>query len=133
MEFWLNVIKEICEIALLPLATAATAYLVACLKAKKSEVLAKTENETTKKYINMLDETITSCVYATNQTYVNTLKQEGSFDAESQKKAFKATYDAVMAILTEDAKKYLTESVSDLELYITNKIEAQVAFTKPIA
>ena len=36
----------------------------------------------------MLSQTITDCVLATNQTYVDTLKAQGSFDAEAQKIAF---------------------------------------------
>ena len=37
------------------------------------------------KYLSMLTETITSCVIATNQTYVEALKKEGKFDLEAQK------------------------------------------------
>jgi hypothetical protein len=36
----------------------------------------------------MLNRTITECVIATNQTYVETLKQQGKFDEEAQKIAF---------------------------------------------
>ena len=78
----------------------------------------------------MLDTTITDCIRATNQTYVNSLKEQGAFDKEAQKKAFKQTYDAVMAILTEDAKEYLNEAINDLNTYITNKIESGVVVVK---
>ena len=40
------------------------------------------------KYLKMLSETITKCVIATNQTYVETLKKQGKFDEEAQKIAF---------------------------------------------
>jgi hypothetical protein len=36
----------------------------------------------------MLTDTITKCVIATNQTYVETLKKEGKFDLEAQEVAF---------------------------------------------
>jgi hypothetical protein len=35
-----------------------------------------------------------------------------------------------MSILTEDAKQYLTNAVGDLELYIKQKIEAEVNLNK---
>ena len=71
-----------------------------------------------------------SCVIATNQTYVDALKTQGKFDAEAQKIAFKKTYDAVMAILTEDAIKYLNESLGDLDAYVNMMIESQVNLQK---
>jgi hypothetical protein len=36
------------------------------------------------------------------------------------------TFDAVMAVLTEDAKEYLTAIYGDLTAFITTKIEAEV-------
>ena len=54
----------------------------------------------------MLDRTITECVMATTQTYVDTLKKEGKFDGEAQKIAFSKTFDAVLAVLNDDAKEY---------------------------
>ena len=78
------------------------------------------------KYIEMLSNTICECVIATNQTYVDSLKAQGKFDAEAQKKAFEMTYNSVINILTEDAKVYLTSIYGDLTAYITNMIEAEV-------
>ena len=127
---WLDILDRLFEIAVFPIIGAAAMYLVAFIRAQKDELLAKTKNETTKKYIEMLDKTIVECVIATNQTYVEALKKQGSFDAEAQKKAFQLTFDSIMAILTDDAQSYLTEAIKDLNVYITNKIEAQVAAAK---
>lgn len=82
------------------------------------------------KYMTLLSDTIIDCVVATNQTYVNTLKEQGKFDADAQKEAFNKTYEAVMRILTDDAKKYLGEVLGDLDLYINTMIESQVNFQK---
>lgn len=130
---WLDILYKVFDLALVPILAAATLYLVALIKAKKAELVAKTKNETAKKYIEMLDQTITECVLATNQTYVDALKKAGSFDMTAQKEAFKLTYEAVLAILTEDAKEYLSETVNDLESYITNKIEAGVVLSKQVS
>jgi hypothetical protein len=58
------------------------------------------------------------------------LKKENAFTAEAQKEAFNLTYNAVMAVLTNEAKNYLTELYGDLTAYITAKIEAEVNISK---
>jgi hypothetical protein len=74
----------------------------------------------------MIFDTITKCVIATNQTYVNSLKEQNAFDAEAQKTAFNKTMNAVLEILSEDAKQYIIETTGDLNTYLTNLIEAEV-------
>jgi len=88
------------------------------------------ENEKVDKYLGMLNTTITNAVLATTQTYVEALKGKNAFTKEAQETAFKMTYDAVMSVLTDEAKKYLESAVGDLQLYITNQIEATVKLTK---
>lgn len=129
---WLDILYKVFEIAIIPILGAATLYLVTLIHAKKQELTEKAKNETTKKYLEMLDKTITDCVLATNQTYVETLKKAGSFDADAQKQAFQLTYDAIMAILTDDAQEYLNEAVKDLNTYITTRIESQVIVMKQL-
>ena len=125
-----EIIKQIFELCVIPILAVAVGFFVNWLKKKANELKIKTENEVLDKYIDMLTDTITSCVIATNQTYVDSLKKEGSFDAEAQKKAFTMTYKAVLDILTEDAKKYLTEAIGDFDTYLKQKIEAEVNLEK---
>ncbi len=127
---WTEILSMVFEVGVFPVLSAVAVYFITWIHAKKQELLKKTKDETTKKYIEMLDQTITECVLATKQTFVDALKKEDSFDAEAQKKAFKMTFDAVMTILTDDAQVYLNEAVKDLTAYITNKIEANVNATK---
>lgn len=127
---WLEIVGTIFEIAIFPAISAAAIYFITWINAKKQELLKKTKNETETKYVEMLDKTITECVLATSQTYVKALKEEGRFDEAAQKVAFQKTFDAVMAILTDEAQTYLSEITKDLNVYITNKIEAAVKATK---
>ena len=122
----LALLAEIFEVCIIPLLGVLTTYLIKWINSKSKEIQIKTENDKFDKYIQMLNETIVDCVIATNQTYVNSLKEAGSFDAKAQKVAFEKTYNSVMKILSADAQKYLTEAVGDLNAYITEKIEAQV-------
>lgn len=80
----------------------------------------------------MLKSTITTCVISTNQTYVDSLKAQGKFDLEAQQVAFTMTYEAVLELLSDEAKKYLIEAFGDLEAYITKQIEAEVNIQKAV-
>ena len=127
---WLELVYKILEVCLIPLLGVLTAYFIKWLKAKEKEVNDKLDNDTLEKYVTMLSQTITDCVIATNQTYVESLKQQGSFDAAAQKEAFNKTYEAVVAVLSDDAKTYLTNIYGDLTAYLTTRIEAEVNLQK---
>ena len=127
---WTELLKQIFELVIYPVLSVGGIYLTYLISIKIKELKQKTNNETAKKYLDMLNESISSAVLATTQTYVDALKKDGEFDAEAQKKAFQLTYDAVMQVLTDDAVKYLTGIVGDLNVYVTNKIEAEVKVTK---
>ena len=127
---WMKMLQEIFYVCIIPLLGVLTGYLVSFLKAKGNQMAENANNALASKYIKMLTETICTCVVATNQTYVEALKKEGKFDAEAQKKAFQMTYDAVMSILSKEAKDYLQNIYGDLDTFLTNAIEAQVKNNK---
>lgn len=126
----MTLLAQIMEVVIIPLLGILTAYIVKLVNAKINDISEKRNNDIEKKYLEMLNSTITDCVVATTQTYVESLKKQGKFDVEAQKEAFNQTYAAVMNILSEDAKEYLNEAIGDLNLYITQKIEAEVKATK---
>lgn len=128
----MEMLAEIFEVCIIPLLGVLTAYFIKFVNAKSAEIGTKVENETQKKYLEMLNSTITDCVIATTQTYVDSLKKQGTFDAEAQKVAFTMTYESVVKLLTDEATEYLNEAVGDLQLYITQKIEAEVNLNKNI-
>lgn len=129
---WMEVLEQVFELIIYPVLSIAGVYLTYLISTKIKELKQKTADETAKKYLDMLDSTIQNAVLATTQTYVDTLKKQGKFDMEAQKVAFKQTYDAVMSVLTADAIKYITTAVGDLDVYVTNKIEADVKLCKSI-
>ena len=123
---WMVILQQVFELCIIPLLGIITFYIVQFIKTKTEELNSNNSNEILSKYIEMLSNTICECVIATNQTYVDSLKKQGKFDAEAQKKAFEMTYNAVIKILSEEAKVYLTSVYGDLNAYITNMIEAEV-------
>ena len=127
---WMSILSQLFEIVIFPLLGVGTIYLISLIKTKSQELKQKKDDELYHKYLTMLENTIVDCVLATTQTYVEALKKEGAFDADAQKVAFTKTYTSVMKILTEDAKEYLEQALGDLESYIYNKIESEVALNK---
>lgn len=127
---WLNLLNDIFRLCVVPLLAVLTTYLVNYIKAKSNELAEKSNNDLEQKYMLMLAETIADCVLATNQTYVEALKNQNAFDKNAQEEAFKKTYESVMAVLSEDAKAYLANAYGDLSIYLTQKIEAEVNKSK---
>ena len=127
---WLELLNQIFEVCIIPLLGVLTTFLVAYINKRKEAVKLQVDNTLYNKYIDLLGETITDCVIATNQTYVDSLKESGSFDAEAQKKAFEDTCNNILEILSDDAKEYLNTALGDLQAYIANKVEAEVKINK---
>ncbi len=127
---WTEILQNLFVVVIIPLLGLITKYVVQFFAVKNEEIKATTDNEIFKKYFDMLNKTIINCVIATNQTYVDALKDKNAFTAEAQKEALQRTYNAIIAILSEDAKDYLTNATGDLQGYIMNLIEAQVKENK---
>ena len=128
----IELITQIFEVCIIPLLGVLTTFLVRYINAKMKTLVDTISDEKQKKYIEMLNNTITDCVIATTQTYVDTLKKQGKFDKEAQEQAFLMTFNAVSDLLTEESKKYLNEAIEDLDLYIKQKIESEVNINKTI-
>ena len=126
----LDILIDIGEIAIPIILGIITTFLIKFINQKIEESKANTSSETTKKYLDLLNATITDCIKATNQTYVESLKDKNMFTKEAQKEAFNKTYDSVMTILKGDAEEYLREAVGDLEMLVQEKIEAGVQDVK---
>ena len=126
----IDLISQLFELCIVPLLAILTGYAVQFIRVKTNELNTKTQSELVKKYSTMISETISDCVIATNQTYVDSLKAQGNFDEKAQKIAFEKTYNAVLNILTDDAKEYIRETAGDLTIYLTQQIEARVNKTK---
>ena len=123
-------LKEIFEILIIPILGVVSGFIVMFLKAKAKEIMLKVNNDTADKYIQMFTETVCTCVITTNQTYVDSLKAQGQFDSNAQKVAFEKTKNAVLAVLADDAKDYLTNMVGDFNAYLDQTIEATVNASK---
>lgn len=130
----LTTLNEAFQVIIPMITTLLAVWLIIGIRKVAKETSEKSSSELvdklTDKYFKMLEKTVTNAVLATTQTYVEALKKENAFDKEAQEKAFNITYEAVMKVLTDEAKRYLEAAVGDLELYTKNLIEATVKLTK---
>lgn len=126
----LDLLNQIFEVCVIPLLGILTTYVVQLLQTKTKEIKQKAEYDKVAKYNAMILQTIQDCLVATNQTYVNSLKEQGKFDLNAQKTALKQTYNAVLVMLSKEIKDYITETSGDLETYIIQLIESQIGYNK---
>lgn len=119
-------LETVFTVFLFPILTLLTIYIVQLIRTKIKDINNTHDNETAAKYITMLGETVTNCVVTTSQTYVESLKKQGKFDKEAQKIAFEMSYNAVLTVLSDEAKTYLSTIYGDLNACIKQLIESEV-------
>lgn len=129
---WSAYLDIIIKLVVIPLLGVLSTFLVNFIRKKSEEAIARTDSEVLARYIRMAQETVSMCVVATNQTFVDVLKVKGAFTKEAAEEAFRRTKDAVLEILSQDAIEYLTTAVGDLDTYLNSLIEAQVKVNKTV-
>lgn len=103
-----------------------TVYIVVLIRKVGENAAANTENVKAKAYIMELAEAIAAAVAATNQTYVDTLKGYGKFDAEAQKQAAQKALAACLQSISPAAQRFIESAYGDVREYLTTRIEAEV-------
>lgn len=126
----LTLLGQIFEVCIIPLLGVLVPFVIKWIRTKTATLAENANNETAKKYIRMLTDTVTNAVIAVNQTYVDALKGKNAFTAKAQQEAFTMAYTAVLNNLTDEAQTYLNEIYGDLESYIKVLIEAKVRENK---
>ena len=129
MEF-LDISQQFFNTLFVPLLAVVAVFIIRWVNIQAEELKKRTDSEIAYKYVDWLNSTISACVTATNQTYVEALKEKNMFDKEAQEEAFRRTFEAVQEILSDEARKYLDEIYSDLNEYIIHQIEANVHYHK---
>ena len=69
---------------------------------------------------------VTNAVQVTFQTYVESLKNSGSFGKEEQAIAFDKAKAIITSELTEELKTFITQNYGDLQKWIANQVEATI-------
>lgn len=122
-EILMNIISVVVTAVILPLISFAGTKLIAWLN-------AKVKDENGKIQLTVATTIVTNAVRSVFQTYVDTLKKNGTFDLESQKIALTKAKDEALAQMTDDIKEYITKNYGDLETWLTTQIEATINILK---
>lgn len=103
-----------------------TAYIIVLIRQVGDNAAANTENIKAKTYITEATAAIANAVAATNQTYVDSLKNAGKFDADAQREAAKKALEACLASISPAAQSFIEDAYGDIREYLKTKIEAEV-------
>ena len=122
-EIILNIISVVVTAVILPLISYAGARLIAWLN-------AKIKGENAKQQLTVATDIVMNAVRSVFQTYVETLKKNGTFDKESQKVALIKAKDDALAQMSDEIKDYITKNYGDLETWITTQIESTINILK---
>lgn len=119
-------LNTLMALVVLLLLVGTSSFAVAWLHKKTQEITENIGNTTVKKYIDMASEIITKAVQTTFQTYVDTLKAQGKFDKEAQLTALQKSKDTAAALITDEAKKAISEVYGDFDKWLVATIETLV-------
>lgn len=92
----------------------------------------RTKNEALKNLIDKVDYIVQLCVEATNQTFVNDKKEDGSFTNEDKKDAFDQTLEAINNMITDEDKEKIIAEFGDLGTFLRNSIENYIKTSKEV-
>lgn len=122
-EIVTTIIMGLVTAVVLPLIGLASTALIKWIRSKTNNSLAE----------NMLvtaSSIIVNAVMAVFQTYVDSLKKNGEFSPEAHLIALCKARDIAISQMSDDVKKFITDTYGDLESWITTKIEATIGSLK---
>ena len=122
-EIILNIISVVVTAIILPLISYAGARLITWLN-------TKIKDENAKQQLTVATDIVTNAVRSVFQTYVESLKKNGTFDKESQKAALIKAKNDALALMTDEIKEYITKNYGNLETWIITQIESTINILK---
>ena len=125
-----ELLKMLVELVLLPAIPVIVTYVVKTLKAHIEAKIADVNNKDVAEYLTQICDIISQVVTSTTQTYVDTLKAQGKFDANAQKLAFEKTRTAILSMLSEESRDLLEKLYGDVDTWLETKIEQEVKLQK---
>ena len=118
-QILLNILAAVTTCIILP--------LISFLGIKLSQWLStKIKDEKAAKLLTQATEIVVTAVKSVFQTYVESLKNSGTFDKTAQVEALNKAKAIVNSELTVELKDFIIANYGDLESWITNQIEASI-------
>lgn len=121
-----ELLTTLIQVVVIPAIPILVTFLVKYLKAKADQTTTRIDNELIRAYLQEASDAVLQGVVYTAQTYVDSLKKQGKFDATAQKVAFTQAKEVALKLLTEEAKQMITDLYGDLTIWLDTKIEQTV-------
>ena len=122
-DILINVISAVVTTVLLPLITWAGTKLI-------QYIGTKVKNEKAAALLTTATTIVLNAVRSVFQTYVESLKASGYFNAEAQKTALSKAKDIALSQLGDDVKEYISSTYGNLDGWLTNQIESTINLLK---
>lgn len=122
-DILINVISAVVTTVLLPLISWAGTKLI-------QYIGTKVKNEKAAALLTTATTIVLNAVRSVFQTYVESLKASGSFNAEAQKTALSKAKDIALSQLGDDVKEYISSTYGNLDGWLTNQIESTINLLK---
>ncbi len=117
---------EIMNIILSALGTIVTGLASFAVVKFTSWINSKVKDKKAAGYLNAIVNLVVIAVKETYQTYVESLKKSGSFDADAQKEALNNCLINIKSKCSTELIDYLKENFGDVDEYIISLIESQI-------
>ena len=105
-------------------------YIVELSNSQIDKIQVSIEQYKLNQYIDIAQSALSTAVEATAQTYVDSLKQSGSFTEEAQAIAKDKALSIAKKLLTAEVREAVTTVYGDLDTYLDSMLESMVHKTK---
>ena len=122
-DILINILSVVVTAVILPLISFAGTKLIAYLN-------AKVKDENAKLHLTSATTIVTNAVLTVFQTYVDSLKKSGSFDANAQVIALNKAKDIALSQMTQEVKDFITKNFGDIDNWLTIQIESSINLIK---
>ena len=122
-EMLFNIISVVVSAIVLPLISIGGTQLIKLIN-------SKIKNQEASKLLSDATSIVLNAVRTVTQTYVDTLKANGSFNKDAQLVALNKAKDIALSQMSSDVKDFINANFGDVQLWITNQIEASINLLK---
>lgn len=121
-----NILRDVLYIILSGCGVAIAKYIVNLINKKVDEAQINTEikeHEKLNGYVDDAQEAIKRAVISTTQTYVESLKNSGSFSKEAQEEAKNKAMEVAKQLITEESRNAIIVLYGDFDIFLDSTLE----------
>ena len=122
-DILLNILSVVVTSIILPLITYAGARLITYLNSKIKDTNARI-------LLTTATDIVINAVRSVFQTYVDSLKASGSFDAQAQTVALTKAKDIALEQMTDEVKEFISKNYGSVDAWLTTTIESTINLIK---